>query len=124
MILRIETLTKQNNEIIENSNHDKRVEFYEKTINFHNLWEDNSKFFYLFFNNDDIKEIEINIEKLPEHAKNGELEETKQCLVECLEEKRTEEISSLVSKHIYEGFRQCKDVIQRYPEYFKKEKEK
>lgn len=86
MISRIETLTKQNNEIIENNNHDKRVEFYEKTINFHNLWEDNSKFFYLFFNNDDIKEIEINIEKLPVHAKNGELEETKKCLVECLEE--------------------------------------
>ncbi len=41
-------------------------------------------------------------------------------LVECLEEKRTDEISSLVSKHIYEGFRQCKDIMERYPEYFKK----
>ena len=28
-----------------------------------------------------------------------------------------------VSKHIYEGFRQCKDIMMRYPEYFKKEKE-
>ncbi len=86
MISRIQTLTKQNNEIIENSNHDKRVEFYEKTVNFHYLWEENSKFFYFFFNNDDIKEIEMNIEKLPEHAKDGNSEEAQQCLVECLEE--------------------------------------
>jgi len=35
-----------------------------------------------------------------------------------------DEISNLVSKHIYEGFRQCKDVMKRYPEYFKKETEK
>ena len=86
MISRIETLTKQNNEIIESSNHDKRIEFYEKTVNFRNLWEDNSEFFYFFFNNDDIKQIETNIEKLPEHAKNGDLESTYLCLVECLEE--------------------------------------
>ena len=47
-----------------------------------------------------------------------------EALVDCLEEKRTEEISTLVSKHIYEGFRQCKDIMERYPEYFKKENEK
>lgn len=47
-----------------------------------------------------------------------------EALVHCLEERKTDEISTLVSKHIYEGFRQCKDVMRRYPEYFKKEKEK
>lgn len=86
MILRIETITDFNTEILENNNHDKRIEFYNKTLNLHDAWEENSKFLYFFFNNDDIKEIEINIEKLPEHAKNGDLEEAKQCLVECLEE--------------------------------------
>jgi len=45
-------------------------------------------------------------------------------LVACLEENRTDELSDLVSKHIYEGFRCSKEVMQRYPDYFKKEKEK
>ena len=44
-------------------------------------------------------------------------------LVDCLEDGRTEEINALVSKHIYEGFRQCKDIMMKYPEYFKKETE-
>ena len=33
-----------------------------------------------------VKTIETNIEKLPEHSKNGELESSYLCLVECLEE--------------------------------------
>lgn len=86
MIARIETITEYNTDILENNNHDKRVEFYKKTQNLHDAWEENSKFFYFFFNNDDIKELELNIEKLPEHAKNGDLETTYLCLVECLEE--------------------------------------
>lgn len=86
MISRIDTITKYNTDILENDNHDKRVEFYNKTQSLHDVWEENSKFFYFFFNNDDIKQIETNIEKLPEHAKNGDLESTYLCLVECLEE--------------------------------------
>ncbi len=86
MISRIETMTEHNTDILENNNHDKRVEFYNKTQNLHDAWEENSKFFYFFFNNDDIKELELNIEKLPEHAKSGDLESTYLCLVECLEE--------------------------------------
>ena len=86
MLSRIETITEYNTDILENDNYDKRVEFYKKTINLHDAWEENSKFFYFFFNNDDIKQIETNIEKLPEHAKNGDLESTYLCLIECLEE--------------------------------------
>lgn len=44
-------------------------------------------------------------------------------LVGCLESAKTDEISNLVSKHIYEGFRQSEEVMNRYPEYFKKERE-
>ena len=86
MISRIETATEYNTDILENDNHDKRVEFYKKTVSLHDVWEENSKFFYFFFNNDDIKELELNIEKIPEHAKNGDLETTYLCLVECKEE--------------------------------------
>lgn len=86
MMSRIEGITKYNTEILENDSHDKRVELYNKTVKFHDAWEENSKFFYFFFNNDDIKQIETNIEKLPEHAKNGDLEAAYLCLVECLEE--------------------------------------
>jgi HD superfamily phosphohydrolase len=86
MISRIDTITKYNTDILENDNHDKRVEFYNKTQSLHDIWEENSKFFYFFFNNDDIKQLETSIEKLPEHAKNGDLESTYLCLVECLEE--------------------------------------
>lgn len=86
MISRIDTITEYNTDILENDNHDKRVEFYKKTQNLHDVWEENSKFFYFFFNNDDIKQLELNIEKLPEHAKNGDLETTYLCLVECMEE--------------------------------------
>ena len=86
MISRIDTITEYNTDILENDNHDKRVEFYKKTQNLHDVWEENSKFFYFFFNNDDIKQLELNIEKLPEHAKNGDLETTYLCLVECKEE--------------------------------------
>ena len=124
MISRIETATEYNTDILENDNHDKRVEFYKKTVSLHDVWEENSKFFYFFFNidviensshqkrinfyktttelqvlweknsdffyfffnNDDIKELELNIEKIPEHAKNGDLETTYLCLVECMEE--------------------------------------
>ena len=86
MISRIETATEYNTDILENDNHDKRVKFYKKTVSLHDIWEENSKFFYFFFNNDDIKTIETNIEKLPEHSKNGELESSYLCLVECLEE--------------------------------------
>ena len=62
------------------------MNFYETTTELKSLWEENSDFFYFFFNNDDIKTIETNIEKLPEHSKNGELESSYLCLVECLEE--------------------------------------
>ncbi|MBR3789075.1 MAG: DUF4363 family protein, partial [Clostridia bacterium] len=86
MISRIDTITEYNTDILENDNHDKRVEFYKKTVSLHDVWEENSNFFYFFFNNDDIKQLELNIEKLPEHAKNGDLETTYLCLVECMEE--------------------------------------
>ncbi len=45
-------------------------------------------------------------------------------LVECIEHGNIVELNGLISKHIYEGFRQCEAVKKRYPEYFKKEKEK
>ncbi len=86
MISRIDTITQYNTDILENDNHDKRVEFYNKTQSLHDVWEENSKFFYFFFNNDDIKQLETSIEKLPEHAKNGDLETTYLCLVESKEE--------------------------------------
>ncbi|MBR2876857.1 MAG: DUF4363 family protein [Clostridia bacterium] len=86
MIIRIESATKDNTEILENSSHEKRINFYNSLVSLNDIWEENSDFFYYFFNNDDIKTIETNIEKLPVHAKNGDLESTYLCLVECLEE--------------------------------------
>jgi len=86
MIFRIENATEDNTEILENDSHDKRVEFYSTLVNLSDAWEENSEFFYLFFSNEDLKMIETNIEKLPTHAKNGDLESTYLCLVECLEE--------------------------------------
>ena len=83
---RINSAIKLNTEILENNNHNKRIEFYNTTKSLNDAWEENSRFFYFFFNNDDIKDIETNIEKLPEHAKNGDLESAYLCLVECLEE--------------------------------------
>ena len=49
MISRIDTMPEYNTDILENDNHDKRVEFYKKTQNLHDVWEENSKFFYFFF---------------------------------------------------------------------------
>lgn len=86
IITEIESSMKDNEEILENSNHQKRLDFYKKVTDLNSLWEKNSDFFYLFFNNDDIKNIELNMEKIPEHAKNGEAEASYLCLVECLEE--------------------------------------
>ncbi len=86
MIIEIEEATKEHREITENSSHQKRIDFYKTTTELKTLWEKNSDFFYFFCNNDDIKTVETNIEKLPEHAKNGDLESAYLCLVECLEE--------------------------------------
>ena len=86
MIIEVEYAIKENKEVTESNSHQKRVDFYETTTEIKSLWEKNSKFFYIFFNNDDIKTIETNIEKLPEHAKSGDLESTNLCLVESLEE--------------------------------------
>lgn len=86
MITEIENATKENIELKENSSHQKRINFYKTTTELQVLWEKNSDFFYFFFNNDDIKTIETNIEKLPEHAKNGDLESAYLSLVECKEE--------------------------------------
>ena len=86
MIIEIQYATKENKEATESSSHQKRIDFYETTTEIKNLWEKNSKFFYIFFNNDDIKTIETNIEQLPEYAKSGDLESTYLCLVEALEE--------------------------------------
>ncbi len=86
MIIEIEEATKENIEVTESSGHQKRLDFYKTTTELKSFWEKNSDFFYFFFNNDDIKTIETNIEKLPEHAKNGDLESSYLCLVECLEE--------------------------------------
>lgn len=83
---RIDIAVKLNTEILENSSHDKRIEFYNTMENLNDAWEENSQFFYFFFNNDDIKEIETNFEKLPTHAKSGDIESTYLCLVEVLEE--------------------------------------
>ena len=86
MMVEIEEATKENKDALESNSHQKKVNFYETTTELKSLWEENSDFFYFFFNNDDIKTIETNIEKLPEHSKNGELEPSYLCLVECLEE--------------------------------------
>ena len=86
MIIEVEYAIKENKEVTESNSHQKRIDFYETTTEIKSLWEKNSKFFYIFFNNDDIKTIETNIEKLPEHAKSGDLESTNLCLVESLEE--------------------------------------
>ena len=86
MIIEVEYAIKENKEVTESNSHQKRIDFYETTTVIKSLWEKNSKFFYIFFNNDDIKTIETNIEKLPEHAKSGDLESTNLCLVESLEE--------------------------------------
>ena len=83
---RINSAIKLNTEILENNNHNKRIEFYNTTKSLNDAWEENSRFFYFFFNNDDIKDIETNIEKLPTHAKSGDIESTYLCLVEVLEE--------------------------------------
>ena len=86
MIIEVEYAIKENKEVTESNSHQKKIDFYETTTEIKSLWEKNSKFFYIFFNNDDIKTIETNIEKLPEHAKSGNLESTNLCLVESLEE--------------------------------------
>ena len=86
MMVEIEEATKENKDALESNSHQKKVNFYETTTELKSLWEENSDFFYFFFNNDDIKELELNIEKIPEHAKNGDLETTYLCLVECKEE--------------------------------------
>lgn len=83
---KIEIMTKDNTDILKENNHDKRIDFYKSTIELNEFWEESSDFFYFFFNNDEIKAIETNIEKLPQHAKNGDLESAYLCLVEALEE--------------------------------------
>ena len=83
---KIEIMTKENTDILKENNHDKRIDFYKSTVKLNEFWEENSDFFYFFFNNDEIKAIETNIEKLPQHAKNGDLESAYLCLVEALEE--------------------------------------
>ena len=83
---KIEIMTKDNTDILKENNHDKRIDFYKSTIELNEFWEENSDFFYFFFNNDEIKAIETNIEKLPQHAKNGDLESAYLCLVEAMEE--------------------------------------
>ena len=86
MINELENATKENIAVTEDNSHQKRVNFYKTTTTIRSLWEKNSDIFYFFFNNDDIKTLETNIEKLPEHAKNGDLESAYLCLIECLEE--------------------------------------
>lgn len=86
MIIEIENATEENIDVKESSGHQKRIDFYKTTTELQVLWENYSDFFYFFFNNDDIKTIETNIEKLPEHAKNGDLESAYLSLVECKEE--------------------------------------
>ena len=86
MIIRIESLTKELEQVSETENHDKRINFYNSTINLKDSWEENSTFFYFFFKNDELKTLETNIEKLEEHAKNGEYESSYLCIIECLEE--------------------------------------
>ncbi len=86
MLIRIEELAKDLEETTINGNHDKKIDFYNATKNLNDSWEENSTFFYFFFNNNEIKALETNIEKLPEHAKNGEYEASYLCIIECLEE--------------------------------------
>jgi HD superfamily phosphohydrolase len=86
MITEINKATEENIEVTESSSHQKRINFYKTTTELKSLWEKESEFFYYFFNNDDLKTLETNIEKLPEHAKNGDFESAYLCLAECLEE--------------------------------------
>lgn len=97
METRINSAIKLNTEILENNSHDKRIEFYNTTKSLYDAWEENSQFFYFFFNNDAIKDIETNIEKIPTHAKSGDIESTYLCLVEVLEEFEYLKNSSVVN---------------------------
>jgi hypothetical protein len=86
LMSRINSAIDLSNEITENDSHNKRLKLYTSTKNLNEAWENESKFFYFFFNNDDLKSIETNIEKIPVHAKNGDIESAYLCLVECSEE--------------------------------------
>ena len=86
LISRINTAIELSNEITENDNHNKRIKLYSLAKNLNEAWESESEFFYFFFNNDDLKSIETNIEKIPIHTKNGDIESAYLCLVECSEE--------------------------------------
>ncbi len=97
MMSRIEKGIKESTELQESNNHDKKIEFYNSMESLNDAWEENSKFFYFFFNNDEIRDIEINIEKLPTHAKCGNIEEANLCLVEALEDFEYLKNSSVVN---------------------------
>ena len=86
MISQLEKTTKEVIDIKENSSHDKRIGLYKSTQGLNDAWEENAAFLYFFFDTNSIKNIETSIEKTPLHVKNGDLEATYLCLVECLEE--------------------------------------
>ena len=86
LMSRINSAIDLSNEITENDSHNKRLKLYTSAKNLNEAWENESKFFYFFFNNDDLKSIETNIEKIPIHAKTGDIESAYLCLVECCEE--------------------------------------
>ncbi len=86
LMSRINSAIDLSNEITENDSHNKRTKLYTSAKNLNEAWENESKFFYFFFNNDDLKSIETNIEKIPIHAKNGDIESAYLSLVECSEE--------------------------------------
>lgn len=86
MISRIEATLNDLEEVEKSSTHEKRVTLYNTAKNLDDAWEESSLFFYFFFENEEIKEIELNVEKIPVHVKNGDLAATYICLVECREE--------------------------------------
>jgi hypothetical protein len=86
LMSRINSAIDLSKEIAENDSHNKRTKLYTSAKNLNETWENESKFFYFFFNNDDLKSIETNIEKIPIHAKTGDIESAYLCLVECSEE--------------------------------------
>lgn len=86
MISRIQKATEEVTSIKENSSHDKRIELYKSTQALNDAWKESSPFLYFFFDTNSIKSIEISIEKMPVHVKNGDLDATYLCLVDCLEE--------------------------------------
>ena len=86
MISRLEAVTEDVVDIKQNSTHDKRVELYKKTNSLCDAWDETAFFLYLFFDSDNVKNIELNIKKAPIHVKNGDLDTTYLCLVDCIEE--------------------------------------